>query len=207
MPEQPHSTDALITCTVPSVELRASGSATVTVQTLAEQMTLVIQTVIYPGAKTHEGVLVESVGIAWREFMRLCADDPHIFHKIDARKWEEIIAAAYKAYGFDEVTLTPRSGDLGRDVIAVKKGFGAVRFLDQVKAYGPGHLVKADDVRAMLGVITGDQNTSKGVVTTTSDFAPKIRDDPLIKPYLPYRLELVNGTELTKRLSKLTGGT
>jgi restriction system protein len=55
--------------------------------------------------------------------------------------------------GFDEVTLTPRSGDLGRDVIAVKRGLGTVRVIDQVKAYGPSHLVTADDVRALLGVL------------------------------------------------------
>jgi len=47
--------------------------------------------------------------------------------------WEEIIAGAYKKAGFDEVTLTPRSGDLGRDVIAIKKGLGSVRVIDQVK--------------------------------------------------------------------------
>jgi restriction system protein len=64
-------------------------------------------------------------------------------------------------------------------------------------------VVLANDVRAMLGVITGDPNTSKGIVTTTSDFAPKIKDDPILKPYFPHRLELVNGKELIDRLSRL----
>jgi len=32
-----------------------------------------------------------------------------------------MIAGVYKESGFDEVTLTPRSGDFGRDVIAIKK--------------------------------------------------------------------------------------
>jgi len=55
--------------------------------------------------------------------------------------------------GFDEVTLTPRSGDYGRDVIAIKKGIGTIRVIDQVKAYKPGHLVGANDVRALLGAL------------------------------------------------------
>ena len=48
-------------------------------------MTLVLQSVILPGGKTHEGVLVESVGIIWKEFMRLYAADPNIFYQIDPR--------------------------------------------------------------------------------------------------------------------------
>ena len=77
--------------------------------------------------------------------------------------------------------------DDGRDVIAVKKGIGSVRVIDQVKAYKAGHLVKADDVRALMGVLQGD-GASKGFLTTTSDFAPRIKDDPLIKPFVPSSL-------------------
>jgi restriction system protein len=54
------------------------------------------------------------------------------------------------------VTLTPRSGDYGRDVIAVKRGLGFIRVIDRVKAYKPDHLVTADDVRALMGVLQGD---------------------------------------------------
>ena len=80
--------------------------------------------------------------------------------------------------GFEEVTLTPRSGDLGRDVIAVKRGIATVRVIDQVKAYKPSLLVTAKDVRALMGVLQTD-GASKGFVTTTSDFAPRVRSDPL----------------------------
>lgn len=111
------------------INMNATMTASVTVQTIAERMVLVLQTVIIPGNKTHEGILVESVGIVWKELLRFYTQDPDIFYKIDARKWEEIVAAIYKANGFEEVTLTPRSADLGRDVIAVKRGFGSVRFL------------------------------------------------------------------------------
>ena len=109
----------------------------------------------------------------------------------------------YSVNGYD-VTLTPRSGDFGRDVIAVKKGRLCVRILDQVKAYRHGRLVSANDIRALIGVLASDLNASKGVVTTTSDFAPRVAEDLFIKPHIPYRLELVNGGELVKRLTDVS---
>jgi len=132
----------------------------------------------------------------------LLAREPALAFQIEARKWEEIIAGAYKTAGFDEVTLTPRSGDLGRDVIAIKRGIGTVRIIDQVKAYKPGHLVTANDVRALLGVLEGDK-ASKGFLTTTSDFAPRLLNDILLRPFMPSRLELVNGKALLARLKEL----
>jgi restriction system protein len=74
-----------------------------------------------------------------------------------------------------------------------------------VKAYAPGNTVSYDDVRALLGVMSGEQDVSKGIVTTTSDFPPKIKDDPFIKPFLPTRLELVNGTALQQWLTDVSG--
>ena len=83
-----------------------------------------------------------------------------------------------------------QSNDKGRDVIATSHGVGCIRYFDQVKAYGPGHLVTADDVRAMVGVLTLEGNVSKGIITTTSDFAPGTLVDENIKRFMPYRLEL-----------------
>jgi restriction system protein len=84
----------------------------------------------------------------------------------------------------------------------VKYGIGSVRVIDQVKAYKPGHLVTANDVRALMGVLQND-GAAKGFLTTTSDFAPKLKEDPLIVPFMPSRLELINGSMLLKRLEEL----
>lgn len=149
---------------------------------------IVLQAVIIPGDKTTEGRLIEAVAIPWFEIIRLIEEDPEVIYKIHWRKWEEMIAGAYERAGFDEVILTPRSGDKGRDVIATKNGVGSIRIVDQVKAYGPRHVVTAEEVSAMLGVLATDVNTSKGVITTTSHFAPGVQK--LFQPYLPHRLEL-----------------
>ena len=163
---------------------------------------LLLQSLVIPEAKIFEGLLIKAVSIPWFEIVSLIEKDPEVIFKISPEKWEEIIAGAYTEAGFDKVILTPRSGDLGRDVIAIKKGLGEIRIIDQVKAYKPGHLVKANDVRALMGVLHTD-GASKGFLTTTSDFAPKIIEDPLIIPFIPQRLELINGEKLLSRLQEL----
>ena len=196
-------------------EIHGKGEVTLGVASLSAKVTVLpskvltssdpclIQSVISIKEKVDEGHIIKLIEPAWSEIISLISKNPHIMHEIPYRKWEEIIAAAYDKARFDEVTLTPHSGDLGRDVIAVKKGWGSIRIIDQVKAFKPGHLVTADDVRALLGVLQADQGATKGIVTTTSDFAPKIHEDKLIQPFIPYRLELINGEELVDYLTKL----
>src|SRR5690606_23049538 len=113
-------------------------------------------------------------------------------------------AAAYDLTGeWDEVTLTDRSGDGGRDIIVVKRGFGSIRFLEQTKAYSPGRLVTHDDQRAMLGVLQTEPNSSKGIITTTSDFAPGVLAGLQFAPFMPHRLETKNGQQLRGWLQEI----
>jgi restriction system protein len=166
----------------------------------------VVKTVLEVAGPTSEGELVRAVAVPWFMFLEMIQRDPESIYQIDARVWEELIAGAYSRAGFTDVILTPRSGDYGRDVVATKRGVGTIRIFDQVKAYHPGNVVTAEEVRAMLGVITGAQNVSKGVITTTSSFAPRIPDNPYIAPYLPYRLELKPRDVLLPWLDQLAGG-
>lgn len=157
------------------------------------------------GGNTDDGRLVRAVATPWFEIMEMFRRDPSSIYQIDWRRWEEIVAGAYTKAGF-EVTLTPRSGDGGRDVIAAMPGVGSICFFDQVKAYKPDHLVTAEEVRAMVGVIHGYQNVSKGIITTTSAFSPGVPDDPGIKPFIPYRLELKPREVLLPWLAELSDG-
>ena len=169
------------------------------------EIAVLVQGVVVPYAQVPEGKLVKAVTVPWKLIVRLLRQNPNAVSEIPPQKWEELIAAAFDEAGYDEVILTPRSGDHGRDVIAAKKGVGSIRIIDSVKAYKPGHLVGHDDVRALLGVLSGDRQASKGIVTTTSDFAPGIIKDPFISPFVPYRLELMNGDALQKWLAELGG--
>jgi restriction system protein len=188
-----------------SVEISATvqiGPIHLDAQLMVSRANLLLQTVIVPGPQTSEGKLIEAVAVPWFDIIALLQKDQNVAYQLSWEKWEEIIAGAYKQAGFDEVTLTRRSGDHGRDVIAIKKGVGSVRVIDSVKAYTPPHRVNANDVRALIGVLQGD-GASKGFVTTTSDFAPRIKTDPTIIPWIPSRLELINGKMLIMRLEEL----
>lgn len=172
---------------------------------LTKSPSILLQAVVVPGAKTSEGQIIEAVAIPWFKIVDLMQRDPSAIYQLDWRKWEEIIAGAYKEQGFD-VVLTPRSNDKGRDIIASSRGVGSIRYFDQVKAYGPGHLVSADDVRAMIGVLTLEGNVSKGIVTTTSEFAPGVLADESVKKLVPYRLELKSQYALLDWLRTIASG-
>jgi hypothetical protein len=66
-----------------------------------------------------------------------------------------------------------------------------------------GRLVRHDDVRALVGVLAMEPDSSKGIITTTSDFAPKIYTNPQYKALMLTRLELVNGKRLQEWLARL----
>jgi restriction system protein len=158
---------------------------------------------VVPERKTTEGVLIKSASVAWVEVARQLKTDWSLAYRIPSEKWEELIAGAYSRAGFDEVILTPRSGDYGRDVIAIRNGIGCIKIIGSVKAYKPSHLVSYDDVRALAGVLLGEQDASKGIISTTSDFPPRILSDPILAPLMPTRLELMNGAQLQKWLADL----
>jgi restriction system protein len=149
-----------------------------------------------------DGQLVRALAFPWLEILNLFKRDPEAIYQISPRVWEQIIAGSYDRAGFDEVILTPRSGDHGRDVIATKHGFCSVRIFDQVKAFTPGHVVSADEVRALIGVVSLP-NVTKGIVTTTSTFAPRIMEDPTVNAYVPNRLELRDRAQLLPFLETL----
>jgi restriction system protein len=177
----------------------AQGAAQVTLS--VSSVLLSEQSFIVRGRKASEGLHIEATATMWKEYVRVLDNDWSKAYEIPDDKWEEIYAGAFKNDNYDEVILTPRSGDLGRDVIAVKYGVGAVRILGSFKAYKPGHLIPRAHVHEMIGVVSADPRATKGIISTTSDFAPRLmRDNADIRAVVPYKLELMNGVRLLKWL-------
>lgn len=163
---------------------------------------ILMQAVVSLGEKTPEGHRIQAVTLPWFTLIeKIQRDDAYLNH-IDWRKLEELVAGAYEQAGY-EVVLTPRSADRGRDIVAVQHGVCSIRIIDQVKAYAPNRRVSANDVRALIGVLFSEPNTSKGIVTTTATFAPGIWNDPTIKQFMPHRVELRDGPQLRKWLIDL----
>jgi len=154
------------------------------------------------GGRTPDGQLVVGVTVPWFEIIRHLEVDPGFLFRIHWRKLEEMIAGAFERDGWPEVVLTPRSGDKGRDIIAIKPGIGSVRIVGQVKAYDAGLVVDAEEVKAVCFTRELDR-ASKAMVMTTSRFAPNILNEPRIQPYIPHQLELIDGERLRAWLLSL----
>src|SRR6266478_3285682 len=155
------------------------------------------------GERTGEGVLVKSAAVPWFQIVKQLRRTPHFRYEFAraSRKFEEFLAGFYREAGWDEVILTPRSADRGRDVIASITGIGSRRVVEQAKAYSQRRRVNHDEVRAILGVRSLDRCATECGITTTSDFAPTIRSGPEFRQVIPSILKLTNGRELVQRLT------
>jgi restriction system protein len=181
-----------------------TAAAAILTAEASRRATLSVSSVIIPERSTAEGTLVKSTSLVWGEIVQALGEDWTLAYQLPPERWEEIVAGAFKKAQYDEVTLTPRSRDHGRDVIAIKRGIGCIKIIGSVKRYAPGNLVEYDDIRALLGVLSGERDASKGIIATTSDFPPRLNEDPIIAPFLPTRLELMNGEALQKWLQDLS---
>ncbi len=113
--------------------------------------------------------------------------NPELMRQLSGRKFEEFVATLAEKLGFEDVALTPSSGDQGRDVLAVKKVHGIkILFAFECKRYsGP---VGPEIARALLGTIVhGATRANKGVLVTTSRFTPATRQFILTEPSLDGR--------------------
>lgn len=158
--------------------------------------------VVTLGEKTEEGDVVKSVRQTWPEIVKQIQLRKEFLFEFtkSARAFEMFLAATYRKDGFDEVILTPRSNDRGRDVIASKTG---ARILDQAKAYNRKLLVTHEEVRAMAFVVLRDRLPSTGAITTTSDFAPTIETGDEFYGIVPDMVELRNGNRLRDWLTSI----
>lgn len=160
------------------------------------------------GKQTAEGTSISSVFPSWLEIARRLKIDPAFRFEFssDSRKFEEFLAGTYATDGW-RTLLTPRSGDHGIDVIASREDEYPIRIIEQAKAYRPGRLVKHDDVRAICGALMlQGRSASKGMITTTSGFQPRISTDPEYKDLLPFRLGLRDGKEFLKWVGRVSKG-
>jgi hypothetical protein len=114
-------------------------------------------------------------------------------------KLEHFLAAAHCIEGYDSVTVTPRSRDKGRDVIAEQD---TERLLHEAKAYNATRLVKAEQVRALYGVWNLDVDATKAVITTTSDFAPGVGAE--FFRLMPDILQTVSGKQLVDNIESVS---
>jgi hypothetical protein len=109
---------------------------------------------------------------------------PNAMRLLTGRDFERFVATLVDELGFEDVVLTPRSSDNGRDVLARKTLHGiSMLFAFECKRYHPDRPVGPDILRALLGTIThGSTKANKGVLVTTSTFTSGARKFILTEP-------------------------
>lgn len=178
-------------------------SAIESLNSAGDIVALALTGLLIPERPTLEGLLIKSYAAVWIEVAQQLGQDWNKAHQLTDRQWEEMLAGALDKDGY-QVTLTPRSKDHGRDVIAVKRDAGCLRILGSMKAYAPHRLVPREHVHEMLGVLTAER-ASKAIIATTSGFAPRILEAPGLDRFIPDQIQLMDGPALQKWLLDLSG--
>ena len=104
---------------------------------------------------------------------------PDEVRNITPRQFEEFIAdLLFELGGFNDIELTSRSRDGGKDVIATHLVHGipfTVYF--ECKQYAEGNKIQLDTMRSLLGTMAHEsRNVNKGVLVTTSTFTKGCKD-------------------------------
>jgi restriction endonuclease Mrr len=120
------------------------------------------------------------------ELISYLARCPQFLRQLNPRKFEELIADIFKNKGY-EVTLTPKTRDGGKDIIALYKSpFGHQLFIIECKRYKEVNKVGVEIVRGLFGVKSAE-NYNQAILVTTSSFSRDAKD--FVKP-LRFQLEL-----------------
>ena len=129
---------------------------------------------VYPllysiGSGVADPKLIHTVATVNDELIGYLAKHPNLLYEIDPRRFEELVAELLRAQGF-QPTLTPKTRDGGRDILAARSdALGDLLYLVECKRYAPGNKVGVEVVRSIHGV-TQAKRATKGVIVTTSWF-------------------------------------
>jgi HJR/Mrr/RecB family endonuclease len=124
--------------------------------------------------------IVLASGSRWDALLASLSRNPRLVHEIEPRAFEELIAELLTRDGL-EVTLTRRTRDGGRDILAFADSpIGRHLYYVECKRYAPSRPVDVSLVRQLYGVVEADRATA-GLLVTTSRFTSDegVRQDGL----------------------------
>lgn len=120
------------------------------------------------------------------ELIKYLALHPEYLRHLHPRKFEELIADILNNQGYD-ATLTPRTRDGGKDIIAVHKSIiGHQMLIVECKRYSEENKVGVEVVRGLYGVQQAERY-NQAIIATTSTFSKQAID--FVKP-LNFQLAL-----------------
>lgn len=107
------------------------------------------------------------------QLIKLIQEDSSHIYRITTREFEEIVAEIFRAQGY-QVTLTKRTRDGGKDVIAIHRnalGLETCYFIE-CKRHALDSKVDVGIVREVYGVHSTRNGPNKSIIATTSTFTP-----------------------------------
>ena len=130
---------------------------------------------------------------------RVLKMSPTFFEKVVV---DLLLAMGYGGAGADSGRRIGRTGDGGGDGVINEDALGLDIVYIQAKRYALGNAVGVDKVREFSGA-SEERGATKGVLVTTSHFAPAART---FAERVPKRLILVDGKELSRLLVRYSVG-
>jgi HJR/Mrr/RecB family endonuclease len=99
-------------------------------------------------------------------------NDPELMRRVSPRDFEQFVAEIVDKLGFENVLVTPESGDGGRDIIATRTiNDIPLVFAFECKRYAQSRKIGPSTMRSLLGTVTGSETKANvGVLVTTSSF-------------------------------------
>ncbi|MCG5526323.1 restriction endonuclease [Ectothiorhodospira haloalkaliphila] len=107
------------------------------------------------------------------QLIKLIQEDSSHIYRITTREFEEIVAEIFRAQGY-QVTLTKRTRDGGKDVIAIHRNILGLEtcYFIECKRHALDSKVDVGIVREVYGVHSTINGPNKSVIATTSTFTP-----------------------------------
>lgn len=123
--------------------------------------------------------------------------------EMDPFQFEYLTAELLRKIGYENVTVTKRSGDKGIDVIGnlTVGGLTNVKTVIQVKRYKTGNNISGKYITQLRGTAEVDQ---RGLIITTSDYTKDAINESKATNKMP--VALVNGNKLIELLFKYKVG-
>ena len=107
------------------------------------------------------------------QLIKLIQEDMSYIYRISTREFEEVVAEIFRSQGY-QVTLTKRTRDGGKDVIAINRdnlGLETCYFIE-CKRHALDSKVDVSIVREVYGVHATRNGPNKSIIATTSTFTP-----------------------------------
>lgn len=119
--------------------------------------------------------LLKGVNYLPFDLIKSFRDEPTLMRQISPRDFEVVVAEILARLQFEDVELTSRSADGGKDIIARRTVNGiSMKFFFECKRYGPDQKVGVPHLRSLLGAVSQHPSQANiGVLATTSTFTQK----------------------------------